>query len=60
MASLPRVEHPRDDDAASHLRLFWQMRLPQVELASDVSVALTAYLVNTAKGGEINAPGMKR
>jgi sulfur-oxidizing protein SoxA len=39
---------------------FWQMRLPQVELASDVSVALVAYLVNTANGGDISAPGMKR
>jgi sulfur-oxidizing protein SoxA len=39
---------------------FWQMRLPQVELASDVSVALIAYLVNRANGGDINAPGMKR
>ncbi|KAB2917428.1 MAG: sulfur oxidation c-type cytochrome SoxA [Hyphomicrobiaceae bacterium] len=39
---------------------FWQMRLPQVELASDASVALIAYLVNTAKGGNISAPGMKR
>lgn len=39
---------------------FWQMRLPQVELASDVTVALTAYLVHTANGGDINAPGMKR
>jgi sulfur-oxidizing protein SoxA len=39
---------------------FWQMRLPQVELASDVSVALVAYLVNRANGGDINAPGMKR
>ena len=39
---------------------FWQMRLPEVELGSDVSVALIAYLVNTAKDGDINAPGMKR
>ena len=39
---------------------FWQMRLPEVELGSDVSVALTAYLVNAASGGDINAPGMKR
>jgi sulfur-oxidizing protein SoxA len=39
---------------------FWQMRLPQVELASDVSVALITYLVKTANGGDINAPGMKR
>jgi sulfur-oxidizing protein SoxA len=39
---------------------FWQMRLPEVELGSDVTVALTAYLVNAANGGDITAPGMKR
>jgi L-cysteine S-thiosulfotransferase len=39
---------------------FWQMRLPEVEFGSDVTVALVAYLVNTANGGDINAPGMKR
>lgn len=39
---------------------FWQMRLPEVELGSDVSVALIAYLVKTANGGVVNAPGMKR
>jgi sulfur-oxidizing protein SoxA len=39
---------------------FWQMRLPQVELGSDVPVALISYLVHTANGGEVNAPGMKR
>jgi sulfur-oxidizing protein SoxA len=39
---------------------FWQMRLPEVELGSDVSVALIAYLVNAANGGDINSPGMKR
>jgi sulfur-oxidizing protein SoxA len=39
---------------------FWQMRLPEVELGSDVTVALVAYLVDRAKGGEISAPGMKR
>jgi sulfur-oxidizing protein SoxA len=39
---------------------FWQMRLPEVELASDVSVALISYLVKQAKGGDINVPGMKR
>jgi sulfur-oxidizing protein SoxA len=39
---------------------FWQMRLPEVELGSDVSVALITYLVKTANGGDINAPGMKR
>lgn len=39
---------------------FWQMRMPEVELGSDVTVALIAYLVKTAAGGEINVPGMKR
>lgn len=39
---------------------FWQMRLPKVELGSEVSVALTMYLVRTADGGEIAAPGLKR
>ena len=39
---------------------FWQMRLPEVELGSDVSVALISYLVKQAQGGEINVPGMKR
>jgi L-cysteine S-thiosulfotransferase len=39
---------------------FWQMRLPEAELGSDVSVALISYLVKRAEGGEINIPGMKR
>jgi sulfur-oxidizing protein SoxA len=39
---------------------FWQMRLPEVELGSDVSVALISYLVKQAEGGEISIPGMKR
>jgi len=39
---------------------FWQMRLPEVELGSEVSVALISYLVKQAEGGEINIPGMKR
>lgn len=39
---------------------FWQMRLPQVAMGSDVVVALTAYLVGSASGGEIQAPGIKR
>jgi L-cysteine S-thiosulfotransferase len=38
----------------------WQMRLPEIELASDASVALISYLVKQAEGGEINIPGMKR
>ncbi|HEX7075019.1 MAG TPA: sulfur oxidation c-type cytochrome SoxA [Hyphomicrobiaceae bacterium] len=39
---------------------FWQMRLPEVELGSDVPVALTMYLAKMAEGGEISAPGLKR
>jgi sulfur-oxidizing protein SoxA len=39
---------------------FWQMRMPELELGSDASVALIAYLVKMAEGGEISAPGIKR
>jgi len=39
---------------------FWQMRLPEVELGSDASIALMSYLVKQADGGEIKIPGMKR
>jgi sulfur-oxidizing protein SoxA len=39
---------------------FWQMRMPEVELGSDTSVALIAYLTKVAEGGEIAAPGLKR
>jgi sulfur-oxidizing protein SoxA len=39
---------------------YWQMRLPLVDYGSDVTVALTTYLVNQAKGGEITAPAIKR
>jgi sulfur-oxidizing protein SoxA len=39
---------------------YWQMRMPRLELGSDVSVALIAYLTDQAKGGEIKAPGLKR
>jgi L-cysteine S-thiosulfotransferase len=39
---------------------FWQMRLPLVDYGSDVTVALTMFLVNQAKGGEISAPQIKR
>ena len=42
------------------LDCFWQMRLWRLEIGSDVSVALIAYLTNQANGGEINAPGLKR
>jgi L-cysteine S-thiosulfotransferase len=39
---------------------YWQMRMPELEMGSDVSVALIAYLVKNAEGGEIAAPGLKR
>jgi sulfur-oxidizing protein SoxA len=39
---------------------YWQMRMPELEIGSDVSVALIAYLVKSAEGGEIAAPGLKR
>jgi len=39
---------------------YWQMRLPLIDYGSDVTVALTMYLVNQAKGGAIMAPGLKR
>ena len=39
---------------------YWQMRMPELELGSDVSVALIAYLTNQAEGGEIAVPGLKR
>jgi sulfur-oxidizing protein SoxA len=39
---------------------YWQMRMPELELGSDASVALVAYLVSTAAGGDVSAPGLKR
>jgi sulfur-oxidizing protein SoxA len=39
---------------------YWQMRMPQLQMGSDASVALIAYLTKTAEGGEIAAPGLKR
>jgi sulfur-oxidizing protein SoxA len=39
---------------------FWQMRMPELELGSEVSVALIAFLTSQARGGEIAAPGLKR
>jgi sulfur-oxidizing protein SoxA len=39
---------------------YWQMRMPELELGSEVSVALIAYLVKTAEGGDITAPQIKR
>lgn len=42
------------------LDCYWQMRIDKLDFGSDVSIALTAYLVNNAKGGDIAAPGLKR
>jgi sulfur-oxidizing protein SoxA len=39
---------------------YWQMRMPELQMGSDVSVALVAFLTKTAEGGEISAPGLKR
>jgi sulfur-oxidizing protein SoxA len=39
---------------------YWQMRLPLIDYGSDVTVALTLFLVNQAKGGEISTPTIKR
>jgi sulfur-oxidizing protein SoxA len=39
---------------------YWQMRMPELEIGSDASVALIAYLTSKAQGGEIAAPGLKR
>jgi sulfur-oxidizing protein SoxA len=42
------------------LDCYWQMRLHQLDFASDVSVALSAFLYDRARDGEIAAPGLKR
>lgn len=42
------------------LDCYWQMRMPQLHLGSEVSVALIAYLTKNAAGGEIAVPGLKR
>jgi sulfur-oxidizing protein SoxA len=39
---------------------YWQMRMPELEIGSDVSVALIAYLTRNAEGGQIAVPGLKR
>ncbi len=39
---------------------FWQMRMPEIQLGSEASVALIAFLTQQAAGGEIAAPGLKR
>lgn len=42
------------------LDCFWQMRMHRVQMGSEVSNALIAYMVKTAEGGTVAAPGMKR
>jgi sulfur-oxidizing protein SoxA len=39
---------------------YWQMRMPELQLGSDASVALIAFLTRQAEGGEIAVPGLKR
>ena len=42
------------------LDCYWQMRMPELELGSEASVALISYLTDQARGGDIAAPGLKR
>lgn len=42
------------------LDCYWQMRLHRLEFGSEASVALTAYLNDKARGGDITAPAIKR
>jgi sulfur-oxidizing protein SoxA len=39
---------------------FWQMRMPQIEMGSEASVALISFLTKQAEGGDIAVPGLKR
>ncbi len=39
---------------------FWQMRLPELKYASDMSIALTTYLHYQGNGAVIKVPGFKR
>ena len=39
---------------------FWQMRLPELEYVSDVSIALTTYLHRQGNDAVIRVPGFKR
>jgi sulfur-oxidizing protein SoxA len=36
------------------------MRMPELQLGSEASVALISFLTQQAAGGEIAAPGLKR
>ena len=42
------------------LDCYWQMRLHRLDFGSDVSVALSAYLYDRARDGQMAAPGIKR
>ncbi len=42
------------------LDCFWQMRLHKLGFGSEASIALTAYLNDRARGGDIAAPSIKR
>ncbi len=42
------------------LDCYWQMRMHRLDFGSEASVALTAYLNDKARGGEISAPAIKR
>jgi len=37
-----------------------QMRFPELEFASDASIALITYLAKKAEGGTLDAPAIKR
>jgi sulfur-oxidizing protein SoxA len=39
---------------------YWQMRHPQMDYASEASIALEVFMAKYANGGEIQAPGLKR
>jgi sulfur-oxidizing protein SoxA len=38
----------------------WQMRLPDIDMASPATVALISYLTNQADGVKLDLPGMRR
>ena len=57
MAGLSRVVDACDDHAAPAYDCYWQMRMPELEIGSEVSVALIAFSWKKAEGGEIAAPG---
>jgi sulfur-oxidizing protein SoxA len=39
---------------------FWQMRMPDLDYGSELSVALITWLTKNAEGGELAVPGIKR